>query len=352
MDYFKSYKSNKNVKRKSIFIAVTIVFIVLFLFIQIQPKSIISENMKNSDEIEDLIENTSRYIVGISSEKVEDSKDTITWGSGIIVSRQGFIVTNEHVCGNVNSVCNVIIDNNQYPGKVIWDSESLDLAIIKVSIEFNDCINIKENSDLKLGQEVYSIGNPISKSFQKTISKGIISGLNRSLEFEEEDKTFYMNDLIQTDCAINYGCSGGALIDTHGDLIGINTAKISDAILMSFAIPAEIIKPIIYKIEEGGSNQSASLKIWCYDRYSVYEADNPKKIDSGVLVADVLADSNAEKAGVRVGDIIKYVDTEEVNSILNLKKIIFSKNVGDKVLLKISRNDKEMYINVELEAQE
>lgn len=349
MDYIRSYKKNKNLKGKAILILSIFAFSIFLLFFQIQPKSIMGESTDNN--LENVIGDTCKFVVCISSKNSDESNHIATWGSGIIVSKDGLILTNEHVSGQKNSKCSVIIDNNEYDGKVIWDDDSLDLAIVKVDINFSNSINIEDNCELKLGQEVYSIGNPINRSFQKTVSKGIISGLNRNVEFEENGKFIYMSNLIQTDCAINYGSSGGALIDKYGNLIGVNTAKISDAVLIGFSLPAEVVKPIITRLEEDGSKQNASLKIWCYDKYSVQETDNPQKIDSGILVADIAPDSNAEKAGLRVGDIIKFIDTEEVNSVLNLKKAIFSKNVGDKILLKVSRNNKEMYINVELEGQ-
>lgn len=350
MNYIKSFKKKKS-NKFNVFIGITSVVIVVLLFIMTSNnKTLNSKEINNQVGTEDIIENASKYVVGISRASNTITEENYVWGSGVIISRKGYIVTNAHVSGEKNSICNVIVDDkNSYKGVVVWSNNSLDLAIVKINAKLNSCIDIIQNNQVKIGQEIFCIGNPISKSFQKTVSKGIISGTNRSLEFEENENRYYMNNLIQTDAAINYGSSGGALIDGSGKLIGINTIKITDAELMSFAIRADIISPIIEKLNESGNFDECGLKIWCYDKYSMRESNIAKKIDDGVLVAKIEENSYAEKAGLRAGDIIKYIDTDKINTIVDLKKIIFKKNVGDKIILKIDRNKKEMLINVELE---
>lgn len=347
MNYIKSFKKRKSNKFNFFIIVTGVVVAIMLIFMTPSNKIISSKEINNYTEVENMIEDISKYIVGISRDSIDSSS---IWGSGIIVSKSGYIVTNAHVVGEKNSKCNVMVDDkNSYEGTVVWASDSIDLAVVKINVELSNCINIVDSEKIKIGQEVFSIGNPISKSFQKTVSKGIVSGLNRSLEYEENGTKYYMSNLIQTDTAINYGSSGGALIDCMGNLIGINTIKISDAELMSFAVRADIIKPIIEKLNDTGKFEESGLKIWCFDRYNVYESNTTKKIDSGILVAKIEENSNVEKAGLRVGDVIKYIDTDEVNTIVGLKKIIFQKDIGDKIILKINRNNKEMFINVELE---
>lgn len=350
MNYIKSFKKRKSNKFNIFIIVVGIMIVIILFFMFSNNKSLNSNDINTNTDVENMIENTSRYVVGISRQSNLTVNPSDFWGSGVIVSKKGFILTNAHVSGKKGSTCNVIFDdNNFHEGLVVWASDSIDLAIIKINEEFSDCINIGDYGKARVGQEIFCIGNPISKSFQKTVSKGIISGVNRNIEFDKNDQKYYMSNLIQTDAAINYGSSGGALIDKNGNLIGINTIKITDAELMSFAVRADIVAPIINKLNTTGKFDECGLKIWCFDKYNINESNITRKINNGVLVAKIEADSNAEKAGVRTGDVIRYVDTGEINTVADLKKIIFDKNVGDKVILKIERNNREIFIIVKLE---
>lgn len=350
MNYIKSFKEKKNKNFKRNFFTITVVFIALFELISIGKNKLKSEDVVVNNSYENNIEDVCKYVVGISKDNVIATGQTSSWGSGVIVSKKGFILTNAHVCGEKGSKCYVVLDyENYYDGEVVWYNESLDLAFVKVNIEFKSCINIADYSEIKVAQDVYSIGNPINISFSQSVGKGIISGINRNLEFEEQGKKFYMGNLIQTDAVINYGNSGGALVDVYGNLIGINTIKISDADSMGFAIPANVVKPIINKLEQNGFFEESSLRIWCMDRYSIQESDIKNNIKNGIYVAQIDVGSNAEKAGLKVGDIITYVDTDEVNTFLELKEKIFSKEVGESVILKVMRNNKELFINVKLE---
>ena len=196
---------------------------------------------------------------------------------------------------------------------------------------------------------VNTIGNPINMSFQKSVGSGIVSGLNRNLEFEESGKKFYLNNLIQTDAMINPGNSGGALINEKGEVIGITTIKISSADLMGFAVPINIVKPVIEKIEKEGSFKEATLKIWCYDKYSINEIEKTVDIKEGVLVAQIEANSNAEKSGLKVGDIIISIDAKTINSIEELKSYIYERYPNDNIILKIKRNNNIFLVNIKLE---
>lgn len=350
MNYIKSFKKEQKSNYKRNFFIIIVSFVILFELVSVRKNELKSEDIEVSTTYENKIEEVCKYVVGISKDNVIATGQTSLWGSGVIVSKKGFILTNAHVCGEKGSKCYVILDyENYYDGEVVWYNESLDLAFVKTNIEFKSSINIADSSNFKIGQDVYSIGNPISISFQQSVGKGIISGINRNLEFEEQGKNFYMGNLIQTDAVINYGNSGGALVDIYGNLIGINTVKISDADSMGFAIPAYVVKPIISKLEENGSFEEGSLKIWCLDKYSIQESNIKNSIESGIFVAQIDVGSNAEKAGLKVGDIITYIDTDEVNTFLELKEKIFSKEVGENVILKVLRNNKELFINVKVE---
>lgn len=349
MGYLKCYEKRKNkgrIFRAIILIAVIVISMEIWL---INTNKLESEDLNINEYAENNIEFASKFVVGVSKENVILTGNTSSWGSGIIVSKEGYIVTNAHVCGNKDEMCYVIYDYDQvFSGIVVWSNYEIDLAIIKTDVKYSDCINLGDSDKINLSQDIYCIGNPIGPDFSRSVSKGIISGKNRNLEFEENNKKYYMTGLIQIDAAINYGNSGGALVDDFGNLIGINTIKISSSDSMAFAVPINIIIPIINSYNEKGEFEEPSLKIWGYDKYSISSYDSQKHIDDGVLVASVENDSNAEKAGLKAGDIITYIDTDEIKSIMGLRKVLYGKNVGDNVIVKVVRNNSEMLINVKL----
>ena len=159
-------------------------------------------------------------------------------GSGIILTENGYILTNQHVVGNKYSNCFVTLENGTiHEGIVVWADNNIDLAIIKIVANGLDYINLGDSDNISLADEVFAIGNPIGIEFQRTVTKGIISGINRTIKLEENGVGSYMEDLIQTDATINEGNSGGPLINKDGELIGINTVKINGAEGIGFAVP-------------------------------------------------------------------------------------------------------------------
>ncbi len=342
MGYFKSVKKKKMHIGLKLIISIMVIW-AIFEIIQINYKRIKSDDINES--IENKVEQLSQCIVGI----IQNNEEKKIWGSGVVVSKDGYIMSNCHVTGLKDSLCEIYVDNTKLNGKVIWANKDMDISIVKVDRVFENYFSIGNSDDLKLGEEIYSIGNPISKSFQKSITKGVISGLNRNLKFEEDDETFYLNNLIQTDCAINLGNSGGALIDKNGNLVGITTIKISSAELMGFAIPINSIKPIISKVQENESFEVPTLNIWGYDKYSIQETEKNIVLNKGVYIEKVLPNSNSELAGLRTGDVILNIDTEKIEDMTDLKEYIFQKNPGDNVIIKIYRDSKEFIVNVKLE---
>lgn len=150
------------------------------------------------------------------------------------------------MAGNKYSSCYVTLENGKtYTGSVVWHDEDLDLAIVKIpAVELN-FISLGDSDSISIGEKTYAIGNPIGLEFQRTVTSGIISGINRTVKIEEEEKTSYLEDLIQTDATINPGNSGGPLINELGEVIGINSVKIQEAEGIGFAVPINTIKPII-----------------------------------------------------------------------------------------------------------
>ena len=224
-------------------------------------------------------------------------------GSNLLVSDNGYILTNEHVAGSKYSNVYVTLENGmKYNSTVVWADKDLDLAIVKISAENLDYMRLGDSDNIKLGECVYAIGNPIGFEFQRTVTKGIISGINRTIKINEQDSESYMEDLIQTDATINDGNSGGALINEAGELLGINTVKINDAESIGFAIPINIVKPVLDKLINSGEVNDLRLGIYALDKEALPYLDSNLDIKSGIYVVSIQNDSIL-KDKLRVGDI-------------------------------------------------
>ena len=305
---------------------------------------------------ENMIEKVSKSVVGISKIKqndasvfIEDSEVKLGLGSGVIISENGYILSNAHVVGSKYSNCFVTLENGKnYTADVVWVDENIDLAIIKILAYGLNEIKLGDSDSIYLAEDVYAIGNPIGFEFQRTVTKGIISGINRTIKIESEFENQYMEDLIQTDTTINEGNSGGALINSDGELIGINTVKLSDADGIGFAVPINIVKPIIDRLLEEKVFEEAYLGLAGFDKEVIPYLDKSIEIDTGVYVAKVNIDGPLFTSNVLEGDIILEVDDKKISKMNELKKIIYSKKPGDKVKLKIKRHLTEFEIEVVL----
>ena len=278
---------------------------------------------------------------------------TLGIGTGIIVTEDGYILSNEHVTGSKFSTCYITLESGKkQEGKVVWSDTDLDLSLTKIDAKNLSTINLGDSSKIKVGENVYAIGNPIGFEFQRTVTSGIISGLNRTIKLEEDGNTSYMEDLIQTDATINPGNSGGPLINKNGEVLGINSVKITSAEGIGFAVPINIIKPIIEKLASKGGYITPTLGVFAYDKsmvpYINQELDQNIKLDKGIYVADVIKNSPAEKAGMKRGDIILEIDQIELEKMLDLRKYIYEKEVGERVNIKYIRGNKEYQVNITL----
>lgn len=318
---------------------------------------IISNDVKDNEkheDISDVIEKVTPCVVGISSVKVDGlsiftSDGSKKWGAGtgFIVSSNGYIVTNQHVAGKKGSKTNVTLENgNSYIGSTVWADENIDLAIVKINENGLDYVTIGDSSSIKVGQNVYAIGNPIGFEFQRTVTSGIISAKNRTIKIDDSDSSSYMEDLIQTDASINYGNSGGPLINLFGEVIGINTVKISEAEGIGFALPINLVKPIVEKFVTQGAFKEPYIGIFAYDKQVIPYMDSNVKLEKGIYVAKVDSYGPAEKAGIRVGDIITQIDDTTINTMIELRCLIYSKNPGDKINVTIMRNNKEKSVEI------
>ena len=301
--------------------------------------------IQNSESVADMLERVSQSVVGISRIKSHsnsvfsnNSVSELGLGTGIIVSSNGYILSNCHVTGESLSTCYITLDNGYtYEGSVVWCDSDLDLSITKIDATNLPYATIGNSSNIKSGETVYAIGNPIGYEFRRTITSGIISATNRTIRIEENNEVSYMTDLIQTDASINPGNSGGPLIFPNGEIVGINTVKITSAEGIGFAVPINVVKPVIEKFITQNNFNEAFLGIYAYDKEVIPYLSSSANFTSGIYVVHIDEHSPAVSSGIKSGDIITSVDDTPVNNMIELKEYIYSKTPGDKVLINVSR---------------
>lgn len=312
-------------------------------------------NVKGDENVENAVAKKAiPSVVGITT--VTQSNDILNLnkyvqgvGSGVIVSSDGYILTNSHVVGNGNAKeMNVIFSNGEKtPGKLIWQDESLDLAVIKVEKTGLPVMDIGDSDKVSVGDKAIAIGNPLGLDLQSTLTSGYISGLNRTINMENGAS---MDGLIQTDAAINGGNSGGALLNAKGELIGINTAKASGGEGIGFAIPINIAKTIVNEIKEKGNFDTVKLGIQgvdlkIYEKYFQVETGE----ENGAVVIKVEPTSPAGKAGLQANDIILKLGDKEVSGMNDIRKALINYRIGDEVELEILRNGKNEKVKLKFE---
>ena len=305
----------------------------------------VDNNIENNQNKSNMLENVIDSVVGISKLKTTGSsilgtstEDQLGLGTGIIVSENGYILSNSHVTGEKYSQCYITLeDKNTYTGQVVWADTDLDLSITKIDAKGLKYAKLGDSENVTIGQETYAIGNPIGYEFRRTVTSGIISAVNRTIKIDEENKSTYMSNLIQTDATINPGNSGGPLINVYGEVIGVNTVKITSAEGIGFAIPINVIKPIIEKFINNGQFEESTLGIYVYDQDIAQYLLLSSNITNGIYVSEVIINGPAYNTDLRAGDIITNIDENELRTINNLREYLYKKQPGEEVELKILR---------------
>ena len=269
-------------------------------------------------------------------------------GTGIVVDSNGYILTNSHVIsdGEAKNVTVLFYDGSNVDGQVLWYDSQLDLAIVKVNKTGLTPAELGDSDKVSIGDIAIAIGNPLGLELQRTVTQGIISGLDRTITTESAT----MTGLMQTDASINSGNSGGPLLNEEGQVIGINTAKTSEGESLGFAIPINQAKEIIESIIKDGTYEKVTLGIKGYDAstYAAYAKSQGKEVatDEGVFVAEVVNQSAAENAGIKSGDIIVKLDDTKLRSMSDLTKCLYKYKSGDKATIIVNRDGKEVKLNV------
>lgn len=267
--------------------------------------------------------------------------DTEGIGSGIIFNEEGYILTNYHVIDGANEINVILSSKQEVPAKVVNYDENLDLAVIKVtkSVKMPAIAEFGNSKDVQVGDPVVAIGNPLGKELLGTVTAGVISAVNREIKVGKTTQT-----LLQTDAAINPGNSGGALVNSLGQVIGINSAKMGGSGVegLGFAIPIDIVKPKINNLLK------PILKIGISCRDITSEISKRYDLPVGIYVAEVQQFSPAEKAGLRAGDVITKFDGKKVKTTEELNSIKSTHKSGDEVKLEVTRDDKNITVTMKL----
>ena len=307
---------------------------------ELSPADLYEQNVNSTVGITISGETSSRYGYGYTYQAS---------GSGFIISNDGYILTNYHVISGSKTVTVATYDHETYDAQIIGYDESNDIAVLKIDAENLKPVNLGDSDTLRVGDSVYAIGNPLGE-LTFSLTGGIVSALSRNVRTEAGTTM----SLIQTDCAINSGNSGGALFNTRGEVIGITNAKYSSSGMSSeaeidnigFAIPINSVKRIVTSIIENGYVLKPYIGVSVSPLSD--ETANIIGIKAGAVVQDVTADAPADKAGIKTHDVIVKVGDTDINDSNDLVQVISKSNPGDVLTFYIYRQGQEITLDVEI----
>lgn len=272
-------------------------------------------------------------------------RESASSGSGVILSPDGYIVTNNHVIDNADKIEISLYDNRTFEAKLVGTDPSTDLALIKIDAENLTPINLANSDEVKVGEFVLAVGNPFNLT--STVTAGIVSAKARSIHILKGRSA--IESFIQTDAAVNPGNSGGALVNLNGELVGINSAIASPTGAYagySFAIPAKIVEKVVKDLKKYGVVQRGymGVDITAVDGELAKELD--LKVNKGVYVHKLQNESSAADAGIKVGDVIVKVNQKPVKNPSELQEMVSRYSPGDKISVTVNRNGKEKQFDV------
>lgn len=275
-------------------------------------------------------------IFGMSSGQVVEGV-----GTGFIVDENGYVVTNSHVVGDgsAETITVQLTDGRELQGTVLWNDAALDLAMVKIEATGLVPVELGNSSEVNIGSYAVAIGNPLGMAFDRSVTQGVISGLNRTITVGNSMEQTTMEGLMQTDASINSGNSGGPLLNSQGQVIGINTAKAASGEGLGFAIPINTVKPVIEEIMATGTFSKAYIGIGGADAalYLQYYPDEDLGTETGVYVLQIYPGSPANVSGLQEGDVIVALNDTEIKTMEQLTRELFSYKPGDKVTLTLYR---------------
>jgi len=317
----------------------------------------------NEETLISAIEKVSKNVVNIASVRMITDHLLRIFpiegvGSGIIIDKQGHILTNYHVVDHARRLKVTLYDGKTFNAKVIGTDKLTDLAVLKIEYDSNNfnntnntletipSTNLGDSDSLRVGQIVIAVGNPFGLTGGPTVTTGIISSLNRNIEFEDG-----VLELVQTDAAINPGNSGGPLVNTNGEIVAINTAKIPYAHGIGFAVPVNTAKTILQELIKYGKANRPWLGISTIKITAPIARYYRLPTNEGALVVKVEEYSPAADAGIRPGDIIEEIDETRIEEVTDLSSRIKKKKVNEQTWLSVNRYGRRFNISAILENQ-
>ncbi|MCH2043996.1 MAG: Do family serine endopeptidase [Saprospiraceae bacterium] len=312
-------------------------------------------NVSSFKEAADLVRPAVVHIESSSSSRYDNFLDLgrgASSGSGVIMTKDGYIITNNHVIEDAKTIKVTMNDRRSYEAKIIGTDPSTDLAVIKIKdTELNDrelpTLEFGNSDEVNVGEWVLAVGNPFNLT--STVTAGIVSAKGRNIEILED--LYSIESFIQTDAAVNPGNSGGALVDTEGNLVGINTAIMTRSGRYegySFAVPANLVRKVMSDLIEFGEVQRGFLGVTIKDVTDEIAEELGLSSLDGVYLDQINSGSSAEKAGLESGDIILYVNDIKVQSSPELQEQIARYRPGNAIKLRVLRDSKEMEVEVVL----
>ncbi|MGM0751701.1 MAG: S1C family serine protease [Bacillota bacterium] len=315
-----------------------------------------------SGDIANIVEDASESIVGIVNYQQQNGmggsqEAQAGTGSGVLFKKEGdsaYIITNNHVIEDASKIEVSLYDGEKTEAELIGADPLTDLAVLKIDGKYADnLLEVGDSSALRAGEQVIAIGNPLGLDLSRTVTQGIVSAVDRTIPVQTSKGESELN-VIQTDAAINPGNSGGALLNSKGELIGINSAKISNSGVegLGFAIPSKDFQPIVSEIMEKGKVERPYIGIGMTNLTDVprnYLGDLPKEVEKGVIVANIDGTSAAAEAGIKEGDVITELNGKAVADVADLRRQLYADlKVGDEIDLNIFRGGEEMTISLTL----
>lgn len=312
-----------------------------------------------TSDVTELVSKSENKVVTVTS---LSNGQEIGTGSGAIYKKDGntvFIITNNHVVADGSEATVTFANGKEQEVEIVGKDELSDLALLKTEVDFDDEVfTMGDSSLVKKGEYVIAMGSPLGIEYQGSVSGGLISGVDRRMEVDTDDNgvSDWDVNVLQTDAAINPGNSGGPLINMAGELIGINSMKISDTSVegFGFALPINEVLPIINELEKNGKVERPILGISVLPIEQLTEWDRlyldiDDDVKNGLFVVKVQTGTPASSAGIRPGDVLVKFDNTEITNFKQYRQLLYNKKVGDKVEIIVERKGKEITKTVELE---
>ncbi|AOU02272.1 PDZ domain-containing protein [Bacillus velezensis] len=342
---------------------------------QVQSSNFTSTPLKNTSSVADMVEELEPAIVGVSNYQASQSSQfgldggsssetESGTGSGVIFKKDGekaYIITNNHVVEGANKLSVTLYNGKTETAKLVGKDAISDLAVLEISSSnVKKAASFGDSSKLRIADKVIAIGNPLGQQFSGTVTQGVISGMNRTVDADTSQGTVEMN-VIQTDAAINPGNSGGPLINSSGQVIGINSMKVSENGVESlgFAIPSNDVEPIVDQLLAKGKVERPFLGVQMIDMAQVPETYQENtlglfgdQLSKGVYVKEVQSGSPAAKAGIKSNDVIVQLNGKDVDSSADIRQILYNQlKIGDKTTVQVLRSGSKKTLNVTLTKQ-